>query len=236
MTNENVLNCFGNTGGAWNGVTTSNDALALIDDIIAYQCGGYFCCLVRSDLVMDCWGRNNEGQAPDTIIENDPTQDGGYIDVATGHHFTVGIKADRTPRCWGQDNGRQITDCPTTEKFRFVSCGGYYCCGMRYDYDENEEVSGPRDNDLRCWGYDSHAQVRGLPKRAGQDGIKARALITNHHGSCAMRMSPGKDEDFQPVCWGLDNNNYFPHGGDKNEFYKARFPCEMDEVMMPYEE
>lgn len=178
---------------------------------------------------MDCWGRNNEGQAPNTIMENDGPS---YIDVATGHHFTVGIKLDRTPRCWGQNNGGNISNCPKNDKFRFISCGGYHCCGMRYDYDEVEEVSGPKDWDLFCWGYNSHREVSNMPKRQGNEGIKARALITNHHGSCALRLLPGQETDGQPICWGLDNNGYFPHGGDKTEFYKKRFSCTLDEIMM----
>jgi len=228
MNMDGTLNCFGNTGGSWgvNGGVTDARNIPLKDDIIAYQCGGYFCCLVDSEGKMTCWGRHNEGQL--NVPENDDEKN-TYVDVACGHHFAVGVKQDRTPRCWGQDNGGPISQCPKTEKFRFISCGGYHCCGIRYDYDEEEKKSGEKDWDARCWGYNGHREVSNLPKRQGNDGIKVRALLTNHHGSCALRYIEGEN-DFQPICWGLDNGNYFPHGGDKNTFYTKRFPCELDSV------
>jgi len=209
-TADNAIKCWG--------TNHSNQALNEahyrdIDDWVAYQNGGYFTCGVRETGEMKCWGRHNEGQL--NIQENG--QD-AYRDVTCGHHFTVGTKQDDTPRCWGQNNGNQIGHCPKTKKFHYISCGGYHCCGIEKSDDEDI------NDTLFCWGYNGHGEVSKMPK-VDNRGQKSRAVIVNFHGSCLLKMNPGEDTDYQPVCWGLDNGNYFPNGDKKTQFYNARFPC-----------
>jgi len=210
---DNMMKCWG--------TNHSNQALNSahyrdIDDWMAYQNGGYFTCGVRETGQMKCWGRHNEGQL--NIQENG---EDAYRDVATGHHFTVGTKQDDTPRCWGQNHGGPISSCPKTRKFHYIGCGGYHCCGI--EKHENADF----DETLFCWGYNGHGEVSKMVKPANGRGRKTRAIIVNFHGSCLIRKDPGQDTDYQPECWGLDNGNYFPNGGDKNAFYAARFPCDV---------
>jgi len=198
MNQDNKLFCFGSNhsdvvGGKYAG-----------DDIAHYGCGGYFCCAVKEDGNIVCWGRNNEGQR--NVKDN-----GGYVEVYTGHHWTAALKEDRTPRCWGQNHGNPVGACKTNMKFKFLSLGGYHACGMLEDGDA------PPANNLVCWGYDNHAEVRNKPNG------RFVSLVCQHHGSCAIN-----EETYKPFCWGLDNGNYFPNGGDKTAFYNAEFPCSLE--------
>jgi len=192
---ENRLKCVGDNHNSV--VSQSNTYTS--DDVLAIGAGGYHMLIINEEGKMTCKGRNDQGQC--NIQENED-----YEEVYAGHLFTVGIKTDRTPRCWGQNNGGQISNCPKTTKFKFVSCGGYHCCGLLLN------------DDLKCWGYNGHREVTNAP----QSG-KFVSLVCQHHGSCAIR----KDNDYKPICWGLNNGNYYPNGGDQTQFYAAKFPCQM---------
>jgi len=238
MTADNTFKCFGaNHDNVVNGPPSADVAR----EVAQYECGAYHCCAVKEDGNMVCWGRNGSGQR--NILENG---EGAYRAVGTGHNMSIGIRAsDNTLRCWGQNHGDPIGQCRRdplkSMKWKFATCGGYHCCGIRLDIDEDGKP-GPYNDRMMCFGYNGHGEVSHLPKEnvsgIGNVELRAYAYMSHHHANCALRMNPGEDNDYTPFCWGLNNGNYYPNGGDYSNFYvKQKFPCDIpnNDVYIPAE-
>lgn len=127
--------------------------------------GQYHTCAVRGDNVIDCWGKNSEGQS------NKP--DGAFKQVSAGTWHTCAIKMDDTAVCWGQDDeGR--TKPPDGVKFKQISVGSWHSCGIKMD-----------DETAVCWGDDDGGRL--YPPA----GVKFTQIdVADWHG-CGIRKTDG---------------------------------------------
>ena len=94
--------------------------------------GQYHTCAVRGDNVIDCWGKNSEGQSI--------KPGGAFMDVSAGTWHTCGVKTNGTIACWGNEDGGRISGAPTTSGFTQVSVGDWHGCGLK------------SDGSVDCWG------------------------------------------------------------------------------------
>ena len=92
--------------------------------------GTWHSCGLHSNGTVECWGRDDDGQA-------DPPS-GKFTAVSAGWAHSCGIRENRTVECWGNDWAGQL-DTPDGQ-FTAVSAGWAHSCGIR----ENRTVE--------CWG------------------------------------------------------------------------------------
>ena len=63
-------------------------------------------CALRDDGVVECWGSNRDGQAPETVIP----WDGDFVQIAAYHNVTCALAdaALQTVSCWGGDKFHKL--------------------------------------------------------------------------------------------------------------------------------
>ncbi|KAF0692250.1 Aste57867_16657 [Aphanomyces stellatus] len=97
----------------------------------ALACGYAFCCGIRLNDAVDCWGSNafGESNAPRTLL----------LQIATGWSHTCAVTTDWTLRCWGNDSFGQTSGAPAGLYYH-VSAGRTHSCATA--------VNGS----VVCWG------------------------------------------------------------------------------------
>jgi hypothetical protein len=174
--------------------------------------GQYHTCVVRGDNVIDCWGKNSEGQS------NKPS--GAFMNVSAGTWHTCGVKTNGTIACWGDDDGGRVSGAPTASGFTQVSVGDWHGCGLKSDGSvdcwgdqdggRTDDKAGPfkqittgnwhncairNDNSyLYCWGIEDSGRISGAPVNTPFKSISAGDWHT-----CGVKT------DGSLICWG-DND------------------------------
>lgn len=178
---------------------------AEVAPIAQVAAGSGLTCVVRTDQEIDCWGRNDVGQAepPEgaygaVAITADGTAAcglladgalvcwgddrfsevpaGEFVDVALASDAACAIRSDGVLACWGS-LGFGLNGVPTGS-FTDVSMRAEYACAIR------------DDQTLSCWGGDGHMDP-------APDGTFVSVDTGNVH-HCAV------STDGSLVCWGAN--------------------------------
>lgn len=99
--------------------------------------GQYHSCRVRGDQTVDCWGRDDFGQATAPA--------GTFTQVVAGSAHTCGLRTNGTVACWGANTVGQAT--PASGSFQLLSSGARHVCGIR------------ADSSVACWGENDQGQA-----------------------------------------------------------------------------
>ena len=169
--------------------------------LVAVSAGWEYSCGVRADGFIECWGRNDEGQAS-------PPHEGNFVSVSAGDENACGLKTDGAVVCWGRNAAS-----PEGE-FASVSVGGDYACGLKTDSTlgcwagdappegEFTSVSAGRshacavkaDGPVACWGDEEAWSDRSnvaLRPSAIDDGQAYDSIDTGGY-SCGIRLGDGR--------------------------------------------
>ena len=138
--------------------------------------GEYHNCCLDEDRVVHCWGDDGVGQvsgAPEGVE---------FFQLALGYGTSCGLvrddedpAANGTARCWGSDDADAISGVPAGGPFFFfIRCFSEY--NTPFLSVKFTKLSGvesifcglDRSSSLpRCWGDDSHDQIRSAPCHPG---------------------------------------------------------------------
>ena len=94
-------------------------------------------CGLRASGTIDCWGRNDEGQAM--------APHGTFKAVVTGVYYSCGLRVSGSVQCWGQ--GNVVRALPPAEPLMAMFGGTFHVCGLR------------EDGSAVCWGENSYGQA-----------------------------------------------------------------------------
>lgn len=119
-------------------------------------------CRLRADNTVDCWGRNDFGQA------TAPT--GQFSQLAGGSAHSCGLRTDGTLTCWGNNSYTQATAPSGT--YTQLTSGARHNCAIRTS-----------DRALVCWGENTVGQAPALTTGPFQD-VSAGSSHT-----CAVRQT-----------------------------------------------
>ncbi len=120
--------------------------------------GDYHSCVVTSCGEVDCFGRNDWGQAVDKY-------DRDYVDVSVGQYHTCALDSGGGIRCWGRYTYGQVN--PPAGVFVDLDAGANHNCAIR------------TDGTLACWGANFYGQSTPPPG-------SYRAVTAGSHHSCAI--------------------------------------------------
>ncbi|MDH4255533.1 MAG: Ig-like domain-containing protein [Gammaproteobacteria bacterium] len=156
----------------------------------ALAAGGLSTCAMNETGV-ECWGRNDFGQAPASVA--------GLVDpVALTVGFVHACSIDqsgsgaRRVACWGNNDFGQRNVPPLNRPVQ-IAAGGYHTCVIDEDAFGNQSVV--------CWGRDNFQQVSSLPVDIEQPERLVSAISGS--SSCVLdRKATGPEL----VCWGQYNN------------------------------
>ena len=101
--------------------------------IVGYQ----HACAMQANGMVDCWGRNGDGQST--------PPDGEFAQVEAGRYHTCGLRPEASAECWGLSTNGRLS--PPDERFRQISAGGCHTCAVL----ENQEIA--------CWGCNDDNQA-----------------------------------------------------------------------------
>ena len=118
-------------------------------------------CRVRADQSVDCWGRNDAGQATAPVT-------GSFMQVATGSAHSCGLRTNGTVICWGNNPYGQAT--PASGTFQKLASGARHVCGIR------------SDSSVACWGEADQGKTT-VP--AGLNNFQDISAGTSH--TCGLR-------------------------------------------------
>ena len=99
--------------------------------------GQYHSCRVRGDQTVNCWGRDDYGQATAPA--------GTFTQVVAGSAHSCGLRTDGTVACWGNNSYNQAT--PAGGVFQLLSSGARHVCGIR------------ANSSVACWGENDQLQA-----------------------------------------------------------------------------
>ena len=198
------------TDGAGDGVsdTTGADGSAVSGGggavFTAVSAGGEHSCGLRETGAVECWGRNEHGQAA--------APSGRFSAVSAGESHSCGLRETGAVECWGH-NGRGQTDAPSG-RFSAVSAGRDHSCGLREtgvvecwganEYGETAAPSGRfsavstggwhscglrETGVVECWGWNKGGQTAAL-------GGRFSAVSAGVWHSCGLRETGAVE------CWG----------------------------------
>lgn len=124
-------------------------AEAATRDFVQLSDTGEHTCALRSDGAVDCWGRNDSGEAT-------PPPSGRFAQISAGAvrswsdagaiflAHTCGVRADGAIECWGDSSLGQSAPPPGND-FVKVAASGVHACALR------------RNGDIECWGQEMWA-------------------------------------------------------------------------------
>ena len=156
----------------------------------ALAAGGLSTCAL-TDRGVQCWGRNDVGQAPALVAGLvHPEQ----ITVGFAHACAIDRAANgtRSVKCWGDNTYGQRTP-PTLVEPLQIAAGAYYNCAL--------DRTGAATTAVKCWGRNDHGQVSGLP--TGLTNPVRLVSAVSGSSSCVIDARPAGPA---LVCWGQYNN------------------------------
>jgi alpha-tubulin suppressor-like RCC1 family protein len=142
--------------------------------------GASHTCMINTCGQVQCWGRNDFGQASPPA--------GSFTQVTAGARHTCGLRPNGSVTCWGNNLYGQL-NLPTTgvTTFSAIEAGSYHTCAIT------------TTGTTRCWGFNGDGRAA-PPAPVTVDLATATSAGGGH--SCSLLYYPwGTDI----VCWGLDN-------------------------------
>ncbi|MBX2798481.1 MAG: hypothetical protein KTR31_12445 [Myxococcales bacterium] len=128
-----VVSCWGEDRGD----VVSTSPLQNVEanwNVNQVACGNTACCMIRSDLGVDCWGESDDqNRLPLNLAGNH-----GHIDFKD--QFTC-LVDEGDLDCHGEGGQGMATVPPRHEKYRFVATGFKHACAIRQ-----------LDGGIECWG------------------------------------------------------------------------------------
>jgi YVTN family beta-propeller protein len=121
--------------------------------------GQYHSCRVRGDQTVNCWGRDDFGQATAPA--------GTFTQVVAGSAHTCGLRTNGTVACWGNNTYNQAT--PATGTFQLISSGARHVCGIR------------ADSSVACWGENDQGQA------TPATGTNFQGIAAGSSHTCGLR-------------------------------------------------
>lgn len=152
----------------------------------AVAAGGLSSCAL-TDAGVECWGRNDFGQAPAVVpgLVDPQAVTVGFVHACALDRETDGTT---TVRCWGRNDFGQ-TAVPLLNNPLQVAAGGYHNCALDRQPDESVE--------LACWGRDQDGVVTGAPTDLA-DPLQLVSSISGN-ASCVLDDAASGPE---LRCWG----------------------------------
>ncbi|GLC25103.1 RCC1 domain-containing protein [Roseisolibacter agri] len=145
-----------------------------------------FTCGLRSDGVVECWGRNTGGAAPPERLA---APGRFYVQVTTGDSFTCGLRDDGAVECWGSSGSVVTERRPVDGRYIQVTAGGH-ACALR------------TDGVVECWGRNESGQAPA--ERATTNGRRFVQVMASGGSTCAVR------DDGIVECWGYNADGQAP--------------------------
>ena len=138
-----------------------------------------YTCALRTDGVINCWGRELVGEAPATR-----STPGGYTAVAVKRNHSCGLRTDGVVECWGAntyDQAPPVVTPPAGTVYTAITLGEFFTCALR------------ADGIIDCWGQDASGTVG---SRASVTGSPFTQISASNYYVCGLS-STGVSE-----CWG----------------------------------
>jgi hypothetical protein len=175
--------------GLPDGWEVRNGRVPLVADY-AVAAGGLSSCAL-TDVGVECWGRNDVGQAPAVVAGlNDPeVLTVGYVHACAIDRSVAGVPS---VVCWG-DNAFGQRNVPALVAPFAIAAGGYHTCAL--------DRTTPTTTALVCWGRDNFGQVTNAPTTLENPVELASAISGNT--SCVLDDTAAGPE---LVCWGRDDS------------------------------
>ncbi|MCH9684221.1 MAG: hypothetical protein K0V04_22500 [Deltaproteobacteria bacterium] len=160
--------------------------------------GPYHNCMVTSCGAVQCWGRNDHGQANDRAAPSPFVYgDHPYESVSVGQFHSCALDSMGQIECWGRSNYNQTA----------APAGTF----VQMDAGFNHNCAIDTDGNIVCWGADDQEQVTGAP--AG----KFVQVTAGRLHSCAIT-DPAPGALAEVICWGSDSHGQ-AHGGTTIDQY-----------------
>ena len=169
-------------------------------------------CGLKDDGVVECWGKNEFGQAA--------KPNGTFLQISAGNWTNCGVKTDHSIACWGKNDYNLVSSLPSGTNFTQVSVGLMVACGLKADKtvvcwgDKGDgrltsqsgmtQISAGQwhtcglrtDGSVYCWGDDGGTGRKTPPENTKFTLVSAAAWHT-----C------GITEFGDTVCWGNNDVN-----------------------------
>ena len=231
------VSCWGlNTfGGLGDGTTTSAStpvtlrAVGSTHMVTQVAVGASHTCVVNTEGLLWCWGRNDDGQLGDGTTTERLTpgapvtlpSSGRARSVTVGYHHTCALLTDGKVSCWGSNSSGQLgtgmntlsrtTPSPpiTLQSFqaKAISAGGSHTCALH------------DDGSIACWGYNAYGQ---LGDGGTNNQFSTHDVVWMPGGSTAVAVTTGLEHtcalkpDGAMFCWGRNLNGQLGDGSSVN--------------------
>jgi alpha-tubulin suppressor-like RCC1 family protein len=171
--NDRLVRCWGaNTSGQLgDGTITQRNTPVVVNSITAdaianaIAAGGEHTC-VRTDYgIVNCWGRNTEGQLGDgTTMQRNTAitvnTSGTTINaIAAGGSHTCALTNAGGVKCWGLNASGQLGDNTTTQRNSPVDVVGLSSNVVAISAGANHTCAALADGSVKCWGRNTEGQL-----------------------------------------------------------------------------
>ncbi len=184
---------------------SDGDGVSEFCGFTAVSSGFYHSCVLDLAGTIECWGRDDSGQA------SGAPSGSGYTAVNAAGYHSCAIDSSGGIECWGSDADAQVTDAPTDTGYTAVSGGSYHGCAI--------DSAGV----VECWGSDGNGNVSDSPWGTGYTILDAA-----HRHTCAI------DSSGYIACWGDDTEGQASDAPSDSGFLAVSgggyHTCAMDSV------
>lgn len=183
------------------------------------RCGNGFCCAVRCDANVWCWGRNDTGQlgVGDATARAAPTRVAGpsarAASLALGYNHACALHENGEVWCWGLNTGGVLGPLSTvslvrptrvegfTERVVAITAGGEHMCAL---YESGA---------LACWGANGRGQL-GDGRTRAQFAPQTVSLLTAPVAevTCGQYHTCARRRDGTLACWGQNTFGTLANG------------------------
>ena len=204
-------NRYGQTGGGTSGSyrTISGTAGDPLSGQTATHIatGGSHTCVILTDKMVKCWGRNGSGETgggtsiPYRTISGtagDPLSGQTATHIATGGSHTCAILIDKTVKCWGKNGSGRTGGGISSPSQTASGTAGDPLSGQTVTHiaaGEEHTCAILIDKTVKCWGSNDDGETGGgTPLSQGEEATYIAAGGTH---TCAIL-----DDDGDLKCWG----------------------------------